>query len=225
MNPLRTALVAVALLAPAVRADVITLTTTNPPGSPLVMAAGSTSGIMTARVTNTAAPAGTNMQGWAIDLLIVGDAGATGLTFASPTTGNPAHPPNYIFTTSFPPGIAVTNSGTQLFANDSDNNLAGTAVPQTPKTLLDVMFNATAGASGTFGIFAVHGSFNTSWSDQNGATQFFQGMPNDVAMTRIGDVRVNTVPEPGTLVLTGLAASAWLGCRKRYAKKAASSPL
>ena len=212
MNKLLTALTALALLASAARADVITLTTTNPTGSPLVMGPSATSGIMSVLIQNTAAPAGNNMQGWIMDLMIIGDAGATGLTFASPASGNVVHPPNYIFTTSFPPGIAATNTGTELKANDSDNNVAGTAVPQSPtfKTLLDLSFSATAGAGGTYGIYAVHGSFNTSWNDQVPNTQFFQGMPNDVATTRIGEVVVG-VPEPGTLALTGSPASRSVG--------------
>lgn len=203
-----------AALASPARADVVTLTTTNPPGTPLTMAPNATSGLMTVGVANTAAPVD-RMTGWFFTLMIVPDAGSTGtVTFASPPTGSPAHPPNYIFAQSFV-GINVTNAGNLLRAFDDDNDVNGTPVPQAGASLLQLSFASSPTANGTFGVFAQEGQSNTGWTNQAGVTQFFGNVPNGTGSIRIAEVSVTGVPEPGTLVLTGLAGLAVAARRRR----------
>src|SRR5829696_5535061 len=154
------ALVLGATVGPAARADVITLTTTHPVGTPLTMAENSVSSTDTVRIVNLNPPADA-MTGWFITL----------------ATGSPPHPPGYIFSQSFI-GISVTNTGGTLRAFDEDNNLAGTQVPQAGASLLDLTYQASPVASGMFGIYALPGAANTGWTDQNAAPQFFQNVPS-----------------------------------------------
>jgi hypothetical protein len=215
------AAVALSLGSAAARADAITLTTTNPPGSPLTMQANSQSATLTVRVVNMNAPVDA-MTSWFMTLTIVPNSGATGtLTFATPTTSTIAsptpHPSNYIFAQSFE-GIVVTNSGSQLRGDDEDNNLSGTAVPQAGKTLLDLTFLASSTASGTFGIYALQGPGSTNWSDQTFNTQFFQNVPatGGTGTVLIGQVFV--VPEPAcVLAVAGLASVGLAVWRRRRA--------
>jgi hypothetical protein len=204
------------LLAGGARAGVI-LDTSNPPGTPLTMSAGATSGLMSVSVLSNNPP-NDIMAGWQFDLVIVPNGGATGtLTFQSPATGTPADPPNYIFGSNGL-GIVDTNNGTTLTANDLFAGAgSGATVPGSPgANLLQMDFLASSGASGLFGIYAIEGPGATSWIDSSFNTQFFTNVPNGSSMVLIGDVLVtppsgsSSVPEipasglgSGILVLGG----------------------
>jgi len=88
----------------------VTLSTSNPPGTPLTMNAGSTSGSMLVNIVSNNPPNDV-MAAWGFALEIVPDTGARGvLTFQDPMTGTAANPSNYIFGgNGF--GIAATNGG------------------------------------------------------------------------------------------------------------------
>jgi hypothetical protein len=203
------------LLAGSARAGVV-LSTSNPPGTPLTMSAGTTSGMMLVNVVSDNPPNDV-MAAWNLQLEIVPNSGATGtLTFQDPVSGTPANPSNYVFGSNGL-GIAVSNGGSILSANDFfDPTIAsGASVPGVPgANLLSLDFLASSNASGLFGIFAVEGAAFTQWSDANLTTQFFTNVPDGAGVVQIGEVLITqaqSVPEPSSLVLIGLAATVLAG--------------
>ncbi len=201
------------LLAGSARAGLV-LSTSNPPGTPLTMSAGTTSGPMLVNVVSDNPPNDV-MAAWNFKLEIIPDAGASGtLTFQDPATGTPPIPPNYVFGSNGL-GIAATNGGSTLSANDFvDPNVgSGVSVPGSPAAnLLQMDFLASSNASGLFGVYAVEGAATTQWSDSSPNTQFFTNVPDGTGLVRIGDVLVqNAVPEPSSLGLLGLACAAITG--------------
>jgi hypothetical protein len=216
------------LLAGSSRAGVV-LSTSNPPGTPLTMSAGTTSGPMLVNVVSDNAPNDV-MAAWNFQLEIMPNAGASGtLTFHDPATGTPPIPPNYVFGSNGL-GIAVTNGGSTLSANDFFNPTAGLGVSvpgSTGANLLQMDFLSSSNASGMFGIFAVEGGASTQWTDSNLNTQFFTNVPDGTGVVQIGEVlipQIQSVPEPSSLALLGVASAAlagWQCWRKR--KQAAVS--
>ena len=203
------------LLGSSARAD-FTLGTSAPPGTPLTMTAGTTSGPMLVNVVSNN-PSQDVMTAWNVTLKIIPDAGTTGtLTFQDPATGTPPNPPNYIFG-SGGLGIAATNGGSQLSANDFD--VSGASGPGA--NLLQMDFLASPSALGLFGIYAVQGATSTQWTDTVPSTQFFSNVPDGTGTALIGEVLVTqAVPEPGSIVLLGMGSAAlagWLWCRRRFA--------
>jgi len=84
------------LLAGGARAGII-LGTSNPPGTPLLMSPGTTSGPMFVNVVSDNPP-NDIMAAWNFKLEIIPDSGASGtLTFQDPATGTAPIPPNYVF--------------------------------------------------------------------------------------------------------------------------------
>lgn len=212
-------LVLLALTASGARAGFI-LGTSNPPGTPLVLSGGSSSGPMFVTVTSTGSP--NDMADWQFRLVIIADVGSTGgLTFQTPGIGNstPPNPPSYIFG-NHGAGISATvgSGGTQLDANDFDNNL-GTSISGSAN-LLQVSFTATSSASGVFGIYAVRGSARTLWDDglSTNNPQFFSNVPNGSGTVRIGEVSVQTTgpvtpaPAPSGLTLIILGVITLIAC-------------
>ena len=224
MKKLILSLACLCLLTTNARAGV-TLSTSNPPGTPLSMEANSTSGLMFVTVTSDNPP-NDIMAAWNFQLMIVADSGATGtLMFQDPATMFPLDPSNYIFGSNGY-GIMATNLGTQLSANDFFFNPGvgtGSPVPGTSAAnLLQMDFLASPNASGVFGIYALEGSGNTQWNsnDANFTQQFFTNVPEGTGMVRIGEVSVagQAVPEPSSVGMLGLA-TALVGWRCRSRRK------
>ena len=113
-------------------------------------------------------------------------------------------------------GIAVTNGGSTLSANDFFNPTVGLGapVPGSPgANLLQMDFLASSNASGVFGIFAVEGAA-TGWTDSNANTQVFTNVPNGTGLVQIGEVQIpqiGSVPEPSSIGLLGLAGATLVG--------------
>jgi len=204
------------LLAASARAGVV-LGTSNPPGTPLIMSAGTTSGPMLVNVVSDNPPNDV-MAAWNVQLQIIPDSGTSGtLTFQDPATGTPPIPPNYVFGSNGL-GIAATNGGSTLSANDFYVGTgSGSVVPGTPgANLLQIDFLASSSASGLFGIYAVEGVAVTQWTDGNATTQLFTNVPDGSGTVRIGDVLIpQSVAEPSSLVMLGLGSAALAGWQWR----------
>ncbi len=203
-----------------VRAD-IALLTSNPPGTPLSMDAGTTSSSMLVSVVSDD-PTQDVMSAWFFSLEIVPDVGATGtLMFEEPSSATPANPSNYVFDGNGL-GIFASNGGNQLSANDFfDISVGpGASVPGAPgANLLSMNFVASPTAMGLFGIYALRGAADTQWTDGNATTQFFSNVPDGTGLVRIGEVLViPTVPEPNTLTLVGLGVGVLAGWRLRRSR-------
>lgn len=192
-----------------------TLGTSNPPGSPLIMSAGTTSGPMLVNIMSPT-PAQDVMAAWNFQLKIMPDAGTAGtLSFATPTTGTPSNPSNYIFGSNGL-GIVVANTGSQLSANDFFDPSVGPGASAAAANLLQMQFSASQNASGLFGIYAVEGAALTQWTDSNFTTQFFANVPAGTGVVRIGEVRVGSsvAPEPASWALLGLGVTVLIGLRR-----------
>jgi hypothetical protein len=194
----------------------VVLSTSNPPGTPLNMNAGTVSGAMMVSVISDNPPNDV-MAAWNVQLQIIPNSGASGtLTFEDPATGTPPIPPNYIFGSNGL-GIAVTNGGSTLSANDFFDPSVGSGVPVPAApgaNLLQMDFLASSNAFGLFGIFAVEGAASTQWTDSNLNTQLFTNVPDGTSIVQIGEVlvaQVQSVPEPSSFALLGMAGAVLAG--------------
>jgi hypothetical protein len=221
----------------------------NTSNDPLVQTAGALD-----MTTNPSASMYVNVQSnnfpndvmafWLVNLQIAPITGSGTLTFQNPSGSTAPNPPNYIFGNGALAnniGIGVTNLGTALSANDfyfdSSSLTSGAVVPgATPKTLLQLNFSATAGTSGSFGIYAVPGGpvdnpqnpALTYWTDSNTGDQDFSNIPGGptALSVLIGEVDVNlsiTTPEPSTLALSLLGSTLMIGCYRRRRGRASQN--
>ena len=222
MKKLFFSIVFLGLLGGAARAGVV-LNTSSPPGTPLAMSAGTTSGPMLVGVVSDNPP-NDIMAAWNFQLEIIPNFGVSGtLTFHDPASGTAPNPANYIFGGNGL-GIASTNGGSTLSANDFFNPSVGPGapVPGAPgANLLQMDFLASSNASGLFGIYAVEGSGNTQWTDSNSTTQFFTNVPDFTGLVEIGEVLVSSsaVPEPSSFWMMlwtfGVGGAALAGWKRR----------
>ena len=162
----------------AAQAALITLTTSNPPGSPLIVPAGTAASntmfikVLADTVPPSPGPAD-KMLAWQFKLQIVPDSGAVGTIMFN----NASKPSNYIFASSAGISATKTVGNTVLDANGFDNS-SGTVVPASPgANLLAVDYTSSANATGTFGIYAVPGPAFTVWTDATPASREYANVP------------------------------------------------
>jgi hypothetical protein len=219
MKKLILSFIFLSLVASTAKGDFM-LGTDYPAGTPLTMAAGSTSGLMSVNVSGNTS--GDAMLSWQFNLVIAPEGGAAGtLVFQDPGTGIVTNPANYVFTSGNTAGISVTNSGSQLSANDFDYSFEGFS--GLGGNLLQMDFLASGDASGVFGIYALEGQANSVWTDSNLNTQLFTNVPDGTGMVLIGEVDVtggvpSAVPEPSSLTLLvvgGVTLASWRWLRQR----------
>jgi hypothetical protein len=220
---------ALLVLLPASLQASVTLSTSNPPGTPLTMTAGTTSGAMFVDVYSNNPPQDV-MAAWNFQIEIAPEAGAAGtLTFQDPATGTPPNPPNYVFGSNGL-GIVATNSGKVLSANDFFDPSVGPGVPvpgAPGANLLQMDFSASSNASGLFGIYADEGVATTQWTDSSFTTQLFANVPDGTGTVLIGEVMVSPagfqpVPEPSSLALFLLGGAALVGYKRRRPQNGAA---
>jgi len=158
------------------------------------------------------------MAAWNFQLEIIANSGTTGtLTFQGPVTGTANNPPNYIFGANGL-GIAATNSGSILSANDFFDPSVGSGVPvpgSPGANLLQMDFLASSNALGLFGIYADEGAAYTQWTDSSFTTQLFTNVPDGTGTVLIGEVMVTRgvqpVSEPTSLTLFCLGGTILVG--------------
>lgn len=214
-------LVATGLIATSVNAIPISVGTS---GSPLVMDAGTTAGGVTVNVFNASTPdtPGNFLAAWTTSLIIVPDGGSTGTVgFASAGAAASDYvfgTPSILFTTVISTDTTTDDS---LLGFDSQFPPAGgVEIPTTGLNLMDLSFNASGDADGTFGIFLLP-SPDSTWGNAGDAgtpvdDQDFGNFAAANVPVRIGEIQVNpvvvdvAVPEPVTSAL-GMMGLAVLG--------------
>jgi hypothetical protein len=210
------------LLPAATRAGVILSTGPNPLLVTSSPSSATTSGAMNVTVSSNASDM---MAGWTAQLQIAPIGTTTGtLSFLTASQGSSP----YIFgANGFGASTSLTSSTVTGFDVDGlDGVHFTTPVPASPATasLLTLIFQASAGASGDFGIIAVPGgSVNsvtnpalTYWNDGTNNQQFSNVVPGNAVQIGAVDVTPASVPEPSTLTLlgVGIAGLAGWGCRR-----------
>jgi hypothetical protein len=203
-------------------------------------------------LNGTGSPTAT-MFGWALGIEIVPVGGATGtLSIGAtsdtidPNTGSVINPPpNDVFTNSS--GVLtpfVSSSPAYTTISNTNAASAGVKVPTSGDNL--VYFNLTStNAVGTFKIVAFNDSSNgySNWtydnlsnpSDPNnslsfaftniGASGSFPGSEQQFVLGTITVLAPSAVPEPGSLVLAGVAAAGYAGYGWRRKRRLAGEAL
>jgi hypothetical protein len=172
------------------------------------------------------------LEFWQLALQIVPLSGATGtVTIDIPSR---AYPTTSIFpagdrfpvaqptsVTTPPPGIDAIFWASTPFGSSYTVNSSG-------QSMIDLKFNASAGASGNFDVRLIQQSENTYWSLGPDNFQFYvNGVPLPVSTpgsASIGTISVAAVPEPSSLLLSGTVVgfAAWRARRKKRKAEAAA---
>lgn len=156
------------------------------------------------------------LAGWSLRLEIVPDVGATGtLEFNSRSLPSV----DYVLS-GVSGGLGGSLSGTDLFAFDDDTTFDGVVVSAVGQNLLEIDFSTPDAANGLFRLFATPGLGDSQWSDAGFNDQNFANLPFSGGAVELGTVNVVTaIPEPGGLVLCGLAAGLALLARARSQRR------
>jgi hypothetical protein len=110
-------------------------------------------------------------------------------------------------------GIHVVNGGTTLRADDFTTN-SPIVVPAGPSNLLQITVAASAGAGGSWGIYAVPGAGNTQFTSGGTPTDlFYSNVPTGGGNVQLAQFNV-PVPEPAGVLAVAVAAG-WVGNRFR----------
>lgn len=171
----------------------LALGTDFPAGNPLVIEAGAVSaGSMALNVMRTSGPGSSddNLAGWQAELMIVPDAGASGTVgFHSVSLGS-----SYILgspSALFSPDVTTTTTANDtVFGFDVEFPFSGgVEVPTAPGAgLLAFDFVASAGANGSFGVYAT--SSRSLWSDSAAVSTTHSFDRTD---GKIGEIRVSSL--------------------------------
>jgi hypothetical protein len=198
------------------------------------MTAGSQSGYINVPVFDAGGPS-VLLAAWQLAIRIVPIAGATGTVTID--QASLAYPSNYIFPSGdrFPAGAPYTVPNTptagDLAIGGNANSFNGYTVTGSGQGLLDLKFNASAGATGSFDIRLVEVNQNSYWTEHRPTAVFpapnYVDQPfrvNGTPLTlqtpgslSLGTISVAAVPEPSSLLLSGAVVgfAGWRARRKR----------
>jgi hypothetical protein len=175
---------------PSAQGAQLTLVTSAPPGSSLVISPSKAQAQLLVSVVNSTAsdPPAEFMTGWQFRLVVVPDAAA----FGSLQFNVGAKPSPYVFDSVGNLGApSATVNGVFSALDTAIPTNMGVQIPTFPGANLQLIsFTPSTDAIGDFGIYA-EGSSDTFWTDENGSARPFVNVPSSPAMVRIADVFVN----------------------------------
>jgi hypothetical protein len=215
-------------LTTAVRANLVNVgalsTTVN-------MNAGTQSAFVTIPIYDSAPLTSTSLVAWSLGLRVTPVGGATGSVTIDPTF---AYPSGNILTSPNPSGApqSTPNSPTtgDITVGAANTGFTPVVVTAGGQNLVQLKFNASAGASGQFALQLVDDGTPayTYWTDSSfNDNPFLVNNVPVVLSTQIGTIQVTpaAVPEPSSMLLTAglLGAAGWRARRKRKAAAAATA--
>lgn len=197
-----------------------------------------TAGTQTANYTTVpifdASGAPVALEFWQLAIQIVPIGAATGtVSIDGPSRAYPATsilPPGDRSPSARPQMLPGTPAGDVFFAFSADENTY--PVTSGGQSLIDLKFNASAGALGDFDIRLVQTGESTYWSPGTSNQPFYvNGVPLPIFSNSSGSlgtisVSAAAVPEPSSLLLSGsvVGLAAWRARRKRRKAADAAPP-
>ena len=196
------------------------------------------SGTLTFSMTNTSATpdAVTTLNAWNLGFQVLPIGIVTGsvtpISVFNPAT-NPvlAGPSGVDPATQFALVLTATTNGTKNAFSwgmaQTDGLDANTLGVNTTKNFASFVLQASVGASGTWGFFAVNQSLAggpSYWADTDGASTAFGNLPaTNGSSLQIGTITVTAVPEPSSIVLAAfaVAGAGWFAVRARGSSRIA----